>query len=199
VDDDALVLTLLGKILSNAGFAVATAESYEQALAHLRQRRFDIVLSDLVMPRHSGVEVIAAARKASPEALIVCMTGQGDIAMVGAAQDAGAEECLIKPFTPQWVVTHLSNLVTRKRQRSPQMPQELAALAASRVCPKCRRAEWRVSRNWSEWSAPMECATCGEVVFSAGRCRQCGQWGITGETYSEAFGMCQRCASESLL
>jgi len=198
VDDDTLVLTLLGKILTAAGYLVATANSYQQAAQHLQQRKFDIVLTDLVMPDPGGLGVVSAARAALPDALVVCMSGRADIALVGAARDAGAEEFLVKPFSPQSVVTDLACMLAGKRQGAQAgMPPDLAALLRSRLCPKCRGSNWRLSPNWSEWSAPTECVNCAEVMFKSGRCCECGQWGIEGETYTEAFGLCERCVARA--
>ena len=196
VDDDALVLTLLAKVLAGAGCAVATADDHDAAVAQLRQRKFDVVLSDLVMPGADGVAVIAEARRLLPDALIVCMSGQADITLAGAALDAGAEQLLVKPFTPQSVVAELGRLLAAKREgKTAGMPPDLAAFLRSRTCPACHGSDLHLSHNWSDWSAPIECANCNRVVFIAGRCRQCGQWGIQGETYTEAFGLCQRCAT----
>jgi len=196
VDDDVLVLTLLSRVLAKAGYMVVTANGCEQAAQQLSQRRFDVVLTDLVMPGPGGAAVVAQARQALPDALIVCMSGQADISLVGAAREAGADELLVKPFSPQAVVDQLGHLLALKRDSSRGgMPPGLAGLLRSRACPKCHGSNWRLTPHWSEWRAPIECANCGEVMFNAGRCHQCGDWGIEGETYSEAFGLCGRCAT----
>jgi len=198
VDDDPLVVMLLGKMLAGAGHLALTAEGYEAAVRHLAQRRFDAVITDLVMPSPGGVGVVAAARAACPEALIICISGRADIALVSAARDAGADDFVVKPFSPQSFVAELGSRVHSKRYGGRGgMPEGLRALLQQRPCPECGGSDWRLSPNWSEWSAPVECGRCQKVMLKAGQCKQCGAWGVEGESYTEAFGLCGRCASAS--
>src|SRR3990172_4526997 len=68
VDDDKILLSVLNRILSGAGFAVTTAGDVATAVAAFHDHRFDVVLTDLVMPGGSGLEVIANARRVAPNA-----------------------------------------------------------------------------------------------------------------------------------
>lgn len=76
VDDDETTLMLVGRLLGREGYAVLTSSSAATALALLRAEPFDVLLTDLVMPLMSGLELAAAARQLRTALRIVIMSGQ---------------------------------------------------------------------------------------------------------------------------
>jgi PAS domain S-box-containing protein len=77
VDDEPELLTALGAALSAMGHGVTLAHDSATALAHIERRDFDILLTDVVMPGTSGLELAAAAAREQPDLPIVLMTGYG--------------------------------------------------------------------------------------------------------------------------
>jgi len=195
VDDDKILLTVLGRVLSGAGFAVATAADANRALQWLRQRNFDAVLSDLVLPGEGGATVIAEARRLLPAAVILCMSGQADIGLVGAAWEAGADDFIAKPFTAEALLNTLTGFLHARRAGSAVgTPAEVRSLVQSRYCSRCGASAWQSPSTWSEWRIALTCANCRQEQVELGRCQKCRRWGIVGETYSDGFGLCDRCA-----
>jgi two-component system, OmpR family, response regulator len=80
VDDDPRIRESLGMLLMFAGYDVATAENGASALLHLSRVLPDLIVTDLNMPRMSGVELISHVRSSHPSVSIVAMSSdyQGD-------------------------------------------------------------------------------------------------------------------------
>ena len=98
VDDEEMMRNLLEKILSREGYQIATAENGQAALDLLSGRRFDIVISDMKMPRMNGFELLKAIKKDHPRTGVIIMTAYGDTYTVKDALLLGADEYITKPF-----------------------------------------------------------------------------------------------------
>jgi PAS domain S-box-containing protein len=101
VEDDASVRRLLAILLESAGYRVTAAADAAEALAIVAesQRRFDLLLSDYVMPGQSGLELANTLRASWPELRVVLMTGHAEIPGSAAADLPNGAELLGKPFT----------------------------------------------------------------------------------------------------
>lgn len=111
VDDDVEVGEVLRRVLERGGFAVRVVNSAAAALAAVAASEPDVVITDVVMPRQNGVDLIGALRTQSPRIRIVAISGGGSFgpstykpdaitthAYLAAARQAGASEVLSKPF-----------------------------------------------------------------------------------------------------
>lgn len=98
VDDEAMMRTLVEKILTREGYRVLLAGDGVEALEMLRTERVDIILSDMKMPRMDGFTLLKAVRAESPKTTFVIMTAFGDTYSVKDALLLGADEYLTKPF-----------------------------------------------------------------------------------------------------
>jgi len=100
VDDDAVLLETLTDLLQNEGFQVTRAASGEEAEAHLKAAHppFDLVLTDLVMPGKSGMDVLDAALKVNPGCTVLMLTGFGSVREATEAMDRGAYGLVNKPL-----------------------------------------------------------------------------------------------------
>ncbi|MEW6159052.1 MAG: ATP-binding protein [Verrucomicrobiota bacterium] len=98
IDDEDLLLTMGETILSSYGYRVLTANSGQKALEIFSNApsAIDLVITDLVMPKMSGREVIEHLRKIAPEVRIICSSGY-----VRGSSPAEEESYLQKPFTSQ--------------------------------------------------------------------------------------------------
>jgi DNA-binding response OmpR family regulator len=79
VDDEADICVTLGVLLDRSGYAVTSADSGEQALQLLKQRTFDLLLTDLKMPGIDGMQVVAAAKQCQPDLPVIVLTGHGSL------------------------------------------------------------------------------------------------------------------------
>jgi two-component system, NtrC family, response regulator HydG len=99
VDDEPELCRALGKLLDRNGYDVLTAGDGEQALALLRQHDVHLVLTDLVMPRMGGLDLLKAGKVLSPGTEFVIITGHGTIEAAVDAMKLGAYDFIEKPFT----------------------------------------------------------------------------------------------------
>ncbi len=97
VDDEPLILWSLKSGLSEA-YAVTASSSPGEALALLRKRPFDALLTDLMMDDQDGFDLAAAARKIRPGIRLFLMTGYGSREALRNATGFGFQECIEKPF-----------------------------------------------------------------------------------------------------
>lgn len=115
VDDEPGVLMTVQAILQQEGYLVDAAGSGEAALEAIRERRYDLVLTDLKMPRVDGLAVLAEVRHTSPETVTVVMTGYGSIDSALNAMQLGAYEYLLKPTEIPQLKQAVKRSLERKR------------------------------------------------------------------------------------
>jgi DNA-binding response OmpR family regulator len=117
VDDEEVTRLSLAEILSLEGYQVATARSGEEALQKLEEEAFDLVLADLVMKEVDGLQVMEAAKKLSPETVVIMLTAYGTLESAIQAMRRGAYDYLIKPCGAQEIVDSVESGLDRQRQQ----------------------------------------------------------------------------------
>jgi len=110
VDDESIVRESLRDWLENVGYKVEIAESGEEALRIIRQKKIKIMLADLVMPGIDGIELMKEARKIVPTISTVIITAYGSIQTAISAIREGAHDYIEKPFCPEKVELLIKNL-----------------------------------------------------------------------------------------
>lgn len=100
VDDDPILRETLTDLLQNEGFRVTTAASGEEAEEILAATKppFDLVLTDLVMPGKSGMDVLQKALQINPSCTVLVLTGFGSVREATEAMDLGAYGLVNKPL-----------------------------------------------------------------------------------------------------
>ncbi len=104
VDDEPSNLDSLERIFAREGLSVLTAPDGKEGLEVLRKRRVDVLLTDLMMPQVSGVDLLKAARQVSPETEVVLMTAYGTVETAVEAMREGAYDFITKPLKRAHVV-----------------------------------------------------------------------------------------------
>lgn len=104
VDDEQVIRDMLADFLAMEGYAVETAEDGVAAVEHLEAHPFDLVLSDLKMPRMGGIALLDEIARAAPHAVTVIMTGFGTVETAIDAMKRGAYDYVLKPFKLDEVV-----------------------------------------------------------------------------------------------
>ena len=97
VDDDALVLRSLGRLLRSAGFAVRTFPSSQDFLSHARKGEPGCLVLDLTMPGLNGLDLQEQLARAGNACPVVFLSGNADIPQSVKAMKAGAVDFLTKP------------------------------------------------------------------------------------------------------
>jgi response regulator RpfG family c-di-GMP phosphodiesterase len=129
VDDELVIRQILADFLSMEGYQVQTAEDGRAALDKLGATTFDIVISDMKMPRMGGIELIETIRERGVDVLTVIMTAYGTVETAIDAMKKGAYDYLLKPFKMEEVIRVVERgLQNRKLQRENMILRETIAL-----------------------------------------------------------------------
>ncbi len=115
VDDERFIRDVLADFLAMEGYAVRTASDGEAALGELRNRVFDIVVSDLKMPNVGGLELLKEINTAYPQTMTVIMTGFGTVETAIDAMKQGAFDYVLKPFKADEIVQVVNRALKQKR------------------------------------------------------------------------------------
>jgi DNA-binding NtrC family response regulator len=100
VDDEQSIRKLCVTVGEALGFICLEADSGESALSLLEEQPVHMVLSDMVMPRMSGLEFLEKVKKLLPRTEVALMTGHGSIETAVQAMKLGAYDYITKPFSP---------------------------------------------------------------------------------------------------
>ena len=97
VDDDPLVLKLIGQQLESEGYKVTRAESGEKAIKVLEKDTFELVVTDLVMEEINGFEIVKRAKELCSKTLVIILTGYKETDFVIDALRLGVDDYMLKP------------------------------------------------------------------------------------------------------
>ena len=119
VDDDEAACRLLAEVLEREQYRVVSALSVDEAVAKLDANGpFDAVLTDLRMPKQSGLDLLRVVRERDPAALVLVLTAFGDAAAAGEAIRAGAFDFISKPYDIAELRATLARALGRRRLAS---------------------------------------------------------------------------------
>jgi len=127
VDDENIILDILQEHLSERGFDCVVAGTPREALDALREAESSILLTDIVMPEMSGIDLAQAARNLWPDLGVIVMTGKTDVTTAISALRAGADDYVVKPFDFEEMLICVDRalekrrLVRENRQHSEQL------------------------------------------------------------------------------
>ncbi len=133
VDDELGIREGCRRALTAQKFEVEVAENGPAGLQKLREKVFDILLVDAMMPGMSGVEMLQQVRKLYPDLICIIITGYATVELAVQAMREGAHDFIAKPFTPALLLQVLSREVERRRlkheaQRVKDLEEELNGL-----------------------------------------------------------------------
>jgi response regulator RpfG family c-di-GMP phosphodiesterase len=98
VDDDANIISVVTEALAKEPYEVICTSDPTEALRYLRTSQVDLVLTDLVMGQHSGIQILEAARSSQPDAIVMLMTAHPTVQTAISVLKRGAYDFLVKPF-----------------------------------------------------------------------------------------------------
>ena len=116
VDDNTQLRELLGGALTKIGYEVTSASNGAEAFKAISLNRYDVVLTDMLMPERDGIEVIGELRRLQPEARIVAMSGGGRGSRdhyLQTAKGLGAHAVLGKPFSMSELTAALDSVMIK--------------------------------------------------------------------------------------
>ena len=116
VEDEPQIAGLVRDYLEHAGFAVLTAGDGAGALALARTRRPDAIVLDLGLPRIDGLDVIRALRRDSTVPIVI-LSARGDETDRVTGLELGADDYVVKPFSPKELVARVRAVLRRVEAR----------------------------------------------------------------------------------
>jgi putative two-component system response regulator len=127
IDDEAVIRGLMVEILESDGHEVADAETAERALMLLESGEFELVVSDVVMPELSGLDLIENVRSRRASLPVVLVTGAGTYDTLSEALARGAAGLVTKPFTHAELKSAVADALERASRSREDLRERLLA------------------------------------------------------------------------
>lgn len=115
-DDDRDILELVAFRLGHAGYETITADDGAEALRLAREQQPDLVVLDVMMPKKDGYEVMRALRtdQATRRTPVILLTARAQESDVSRGFEAGADDYVRKPFSPQELTARVQAILGRR-------------------------------------------------------------------------------------
>jgi two-component system, NtrC family, nitrogen regulation response regulator NtrX len=148
VDDDANTLASLARAFRLAGHEATVCDNPIKALDIIRQEKFDLIFSDVMMPVKDGLQLLEEIRAAGITTPVVMMSGQAHIEMAVRATKLGALDFLEKPLSTDKLLLTLQNALQleRLKQENQQLRRQLGSGGLVFTGEKMRRLMTQVER-----------------------------------------------------
>jgi DNA-binding NtrC family response regulator len=118
VEDDAILARVYSRALVAAGFVVDLAADGAEGFERILAGSYDVVLSDLRMPRLDGLDLLRQVQRMRPDVSVVLMTAALDNATYSAAREImGTVRCLAKPMTMEHLARAVKGAATARAAR----------------------------------------------------------------------------------
>jgi len=169
VDDERAIRRLLRLYLTDAGFTVAEAADGAAAIDQVRRGGIDLVLLDLMLPEIDGLEVCRRLREIAAVPVIM-VTARGDEANRVTGLELGADDYVVKPFSPVEVVARVRAVM--RRVSAPPDPHRTLRAGPAELEPASRRvtlAGREVDLTRLEFDLLAELAAHPRVVYTRDR------------------------------
>ena len=115
VDDEAAIRELLDSILSRRGYRCDTAGSAEEALKKMERKQYEVVLTDIVMPGMSGVDLLHRIKKKSAETAVIMISALSNLDVTIRSLKLGAYDYITKPFRAEEVLVAIDRALEKRR------------------------------------------------------------------------------------
>jgi diguanylate cyclase (GGDEF)-like protein len=120
IDDEPLTAEVLSEFLKEAGHAVTMLHSGTEAMQHIQENVYDVILTDLLLPdlgqKEGGLQILELAKQLDTSIEVIIVTGHGTLHAIKQAIRLGAYDLIIKPFDGAEVVQSVSEAIVKRRQ-----------------------------------------------------------------------------------
>jgi DNA-binding response OmpR family regulator len=121
IDDEKAIIENLVPFLRRAGFTVSAAADGQEAVELLAEKTFDLIVSDVLMPRLDGRELLRFLRKKENWIPVILLTQVGEASERAMALEEGADDYINKPFEPQELVARIRAVLRRAKPGRPPL------------------------------------------------------------------------------
>ena len=127
VEDEPLLRVSLSDALRKEGWNIDVAADGEQGLAMFEKHLHELVLTDLVMPRMSGIDVLRRVKAMQPDTTVVIMTAHGSVDRAVEAMREGAADFVTKPFSVAQLLVRIDNCCSIRvlREQNVRLQEQL--------------------------------------------------------------------------
>jgi len=150
VEDDPSIRRGIVDALTFSGYEPRQAADGDEGMRAAIEDSYDLLLLDLILPDHGGLEILSALRAARPTVPVIILTAKGDEADRVAGLEGGADDYVVKPFSVRELLARIDAVL----RRSPGRPLDVTRVAFPGGVADLARGEIRrddsVSRELSE-------------------------------------------------
>jgi two-component system alkaline phosphatase synthesis response regulator PhoP len=171
VDDEPAIVEIVRDYLTDGGYRVSTAGSGDEALAQIRSIRPDLIVLDLGLPGLDGLDVTRTVRRSSGVPIII-LTARSDETDRVVGLELGADDYLVKPFSPRELLARVRAVLRRSRaptEASDDRPLRAGELTLDRARRLATVDEQRVELTASEFDLLAHMAAAPGRVFTRGQ------------------------------
>jgi len=165
VDDEPMVLEVVTSYLERDGYSVATASSGREALAAMERQKPDLVVLDVMLPEIDGFDLLGRIRRSSdmPVILLTARTDEPDRVL---GLELGADDYVVKPFSPRELAARVRSVLRRTAPRKPAEALEFGELAINGVTREITLAGEVIPTTPKEFELIAFLASSPRQVFS---------------------------------
>ena len=121
VDDESAITDNLAPFLQRAGFEVSVASNGEEALTAIGSNSLDLIVSDVLMPKMDGRELLRSLRQDNNWIPVILLTQVGEAFERAMALEEGADDYINKPFEPHELVARIRAVLRRAKPGKPPL------------------------------------------------------------------------------
>lgn len=169
VDDEPMVREVVSAYLARDGFEVIEAGDGPAALEHLRREHSDLVILDVMLPGADGLSVLSELREMG-DTPVILLSARGDEADRVLGLEMGADDYVVKPFSPRELATRARTVL--RRLNSPDLDGDRLSFEGLVIDPRLRQVEVggeRVELTPKEFDLLFFLASSPGQVFSRGQ------------------------------
>lgn len=113
VEDDEMILRTLEFRLKKDGYAISVARNGKEALEKLKHNSYNLVITDLMLPFVTGMEVLSHIKSNLPDLPVIVLSGADEEGTIMDAFKLGADDFIAKPFSPGELTLRVKRLLIR--------------------------------------------------------------------------------------
>jgi DNA-binding response OmpR family regulator len=185
VEDELKIARLVREYLTEAGFDVTVAHSGEEGLAAARGDRPDLMILDLGLPGMDGYDVTRSVRSQSAMPIIM-LTARSDETDRVIGLELGADDYVVKPFSPRELVARVKAVLRRTRGDLPAEVIRAGDLVIDLTTRTVRRGDERIETTATEFNLLVKLASQPGRVFTRGQLLD-ALHGVSFESYERAI------------
>jgi len=142
VDDDASLLETMKEILEGRGYCVDTSQTASDALKKFKERYYDVVVIDMVLPDKPGTELLRELETSRiPRVRKIVLTGHASLENAVQALNLGADAYLLKPVQPDDLISAIADQIEKQKQEIQLIQKKIMLFIERDFEEKIRRLE----------------------------------------------------------